>query len=220
MRWRHPILGDIPPDLFIPLAEKNGIISRITEIGIQSVGRILASGPLNYRNKTTLFFNVSAADFKNYNILNICKVFIRDTASLDLRIGLEITERESFKATPLVKDLCAKLELLGVDFSVDDFGTGNSNYQCLMQFHPRYIKIDKMFTSGIETDRVKEAIVRNIVAVAKELHSLTIAEGVETQVQRVKLTALGVSHCQGYLFSRPVEASVFFNQRMDAFPQR
>ena len=219
MRWQHPILGDIPPDLFIPLAEKNGIISRITEIGIQSVGRILASGPLNYRNKTTLFFNVSAADFKNHDLLNICKAFIRDTAP-NLRIGLEITEREAVEDTALVKELCARLELLGVDLSVDDFGTGNSNYQYLMQFRPRYIKIDKMFTSGIETDRVKEAIVRNIVAVAKELHCLTIAEGVETQVQREKLIASGVSHFQGYLFSRPVEASVFFTQRMDALPQR
>jgi len=117
-----------------------------------------------------------------------------------------------------VKDLCESLGRLGVDLSVDDFGTGNANYQYLMQFRPRYIKIDKMFTAGIETDQVKEAIVRNIIAVAQELHCLTIAEGVETDTQRQKLAALGVSHFQGYFFSRPVEASVFFHHLMHALP--
>lgn len=220
MRWHHPALGNISPDYFIPLAEKNGLISRITESGIQSVARTVMSMAFICRPETTLFFNVSAADFKNHAIVNLCKAFKRDTAQRDLRIGLEITEREAVEDTTLVKDLCKSLALLGVDLSVDDFGTGNANYHYLMQFRPRYIKIDKMFTAGVEADPVKEAIVRNIIAVATELYCLTIAEGVETDAQRQKLTTLGVSHFQGYFFSKPVEASVFFHQLMHALPLR
>lgn len=220
MRWRHPVLGNIPPDCFIPLAEKSGLISRITATGIASVARTVVSMTFIYRPGTTLFFNVSAADFKNHDILNNCKAFMRETARPDLHIGLEITEREAVEESAIVKELCESLDQLGVDLSVDDFGTGNSNYQYLIQFRPRYIKIDKMFTSGIESDRVKAAIVRNIVAIAHDMHCLTIAEGVETHMQREKLAALGVSHFQGYFFSPPVEASVFFDQLMDTLPLR
>lgn len=220
MRWRHPVLGHIPPDCFIPLAEKSGLISRITATGIASVARTVVSMTFIYRPGTTLFFNVSAADFKNHDILNNCKAFMRETARPDLHIGLEITEREAVEQSAIVKELCESLDQLGVDLSVDDFGTGNSNYQYLIQFRPRYIKIDKMFTSGIESDRVKAVIVRNIVAIAHDMHCLTIAEGVETHMQREKLAALGVSHFQGYFFSPPVEASVFFDQLMDTLPLR
>lgn len=220
MRWQHPILGNISPDCFIPLAEKNGLITRITASAIQYMAEKIASSAFVCRPETTLFFNISAADFKSHAILVACKTFIQGTGRPLLRIGLEITEREIFEDTPLLQDVCERLEQLGVTLSVDDFGTGNSNYQSLMQFRPRYIKIDKTFTLGIETDAVKEAIVRNIVAVANDMHCLTIAEGIENQSQREKLVAMGVSHFQGYFFCRPVEASIFFRHLMDILPLR
>ena len=102
--------------------------------------------------------------------------------------------------------------MLGVTLSADDFGTGHCNYKLLMQLRPRYIKIDKHFTQEIETDEGKEAIVRNIIAIAKDRGCLTIAEGVESASQREKLVAMGVSFLQGYFFSRPIKAAVFFDK--------
>jgi EAL domain-containing protein (putative c-di-GMP-specific phosphodiesterase class I) len=218
MRWHHPVFGNISPECFIPLAEKSGLSSRITEFSIQSVARTIKSMSFIFSPETTLFFNVSAADFKNHYIVQSCKAFIRDTAQTDLRIGLEITEREAVEDSTLVKELCESLARVGVALSVDDFGTGNANYQYLMQFRPRYIKIDKIFINGIESDPFKEAIVRNIISLAHDLHCLTIAEGVETDAQRHKLASLGVSHFQGYLFSKPVAASVFFRHLMHTLP--
>ncbi|HFS5872579.1 TPA: EAL domain-containing protein [Citrobacter werkmanii] len=219
MRWQHPKWGNISPDRFIPLAEKNGLVSRITELGIQSVIRSFEFLDLKSLPLTTLFFNVSAADFGDNSLLNACQSFRDKTANTALHIGLEITERVAVEDSAFVREVCQQLDMLGVTLSADDFGTGHCNYKLLMQLRPRYIKIDKHFTQEIETDEGKEAIVRNIIAIAKDRGCLTIAEGVESASQREKLVAMGVSFLQGYFFSRPIEAAVFFEmlQHSSAF---
>jgi EAL domain-containing protein (putative c-di-GMP-specific phosphodiesterase class I) len=150
------------------LAEKNGLVSRITELGIQSVIRSFESLDLKSLPLTTLFFNVSAADFAGHSLLNACQSFRDKTANTALHIGLEITERVAVEDSAFVRELCQQLDMLGVTLSADDFGTGHCNYKLLMQLRPRYIKIDKHFTQEIETDEGKEAIVRNIIAIAKD----------------------------------------------------
>lgn len=210
MRWHHPRRGMISPEQFIPLAEQNGLITRITQYALQHVAKEIIANNSIHLHDMTLFFNVSAADFKNNEILRECRAFIQKTQRTDLHIGLEITEREPVHNTSMAQGICEQLEALGVTISIDDFGTGHSNYHYLMQFCPRYIKIDKLFTSGIDTDTTKEIIVRNIIAIARDMNCMTIAEGVETAAQKEKLTAMGVTHLQGYYFSRPVEMSTFF----------
>lgn len=210
MRWHHPRRGMISPEQFIPLAEQNGLITHITQYALQHVAKEIIANNSIHLHDMTLFFNVSAADFKNNEILRECRAFIQKTQRTDLHIGLEITEREPVHNTSMAQGICEQLEALGVTISIDDFGTGHSNYHYLMQFCPRYIKIDKLFTSGIDTDTTKEIIVRNIIAIARDMNCMTIAEGVETAAQKEKLTAMGVTHLQGYYFSRPVEMSTFF----------
>lgn len=210
MRWHHPHQGNISPERFIPLAERHGLITRITQYALQRVAEeIIADNSIHLHNMT-LFFNVSAADFKNNEILRECRAFIQKTQHADLHIGLEITEREPVPNTPVIQGICEQLEALGVTISIDDFGTGHSNYHYLMQFHPRYIKIDKLFTADIDTDETKEIIVRNIIALARDMHCMTIAEGVETAAQKEKLIAMGVTHLQGYYFSKPISMATFF----------
>ncbi|MFO6298533.1 EAL domain-containing protein [Rahnella selenatireducens] len=218
MRWNHSALGNIPPERFIPLAEKNGLISRITQSALQSVADGIALGKYRLPREMTLFFNVSAADFMSDDILESCRLFMQKTQIADLHLGLEITEREPVEDTRGVQELCQQLAALGVNISVDDFGTGNSNYRYLMQFRPRYIKIDKVFTSGIETDAKKEAIVRNIIAIAQDMRCMTIAEGIETASQKEKLAAMGITHFQGYYFSKPVEMAAFFRNTLILLP--
>ncbi|WP_407437188.1 EAL domain-containing protein [Lelliottia sp.] len=218
MRWKHPQRGHISPEHFIPLAEQNGLITRITQSGLRQVADTLNSGDIINSRDMTLFFNVSAADFMNHDIIDWCRKFMRKTPFSGWQIGLEITEREPVEDTQLVQTLCEQLDALGVQISIDDFGTGNSNYRYLMQFRPRYIKIDKVFTLGIETDASKEAIVRNIIAIAQDMRCMTIAEGVETASQKVKLAAMGVTHFQGYYFSKPVDMATFFQNTLNTLP--
>lgn len=213
LRWAHPRLGPIAPDRFIPLAEQHGLISRITTLCLQSVASVAASSELNEQTETMLFFNVSADAFTSQQILESCQRFLQQTHMTRLRIGLEMTERDSVEDTAAVNALCERLDALGIPLSIDDFGTGNANYHQLMRFRPRYIKIDKLFTAGIEHDTAKATIVRNIIAIASEMHCMTIAEGVETASQVETLAALGVSHFQGYFFARPVAAATFFRDR-------
>ena len=220
LRWVHPRLGPIAPDRFIPLAEQHGLITRITTFCLQSVASIAAASGLNEQEETMLFFNVSADDFKSQQILESCQRFLQQTEKTRLRIGLEMTERDSVEDTAAVTALCARLEALGIPLSIDDFGTGNANYHHLMRFRPRYIKIDKLFTADIENDTAKAAIVRNIIAIAREMQCMTIAEGVETASQVATLAALGVSHFQGYFFARPVDAAAFFRDRCGGFGHR
>lgn len=210
MRWHHPRQGDISPERFIPLAEQHGLISRITRLAFQRVADEITSHQALHSREMTLFFNVSSADFQNKDILTLCRTFLHKTQHTGLHIGLEITEREPVCDTHFAQGVCEQLDALGVTISIDDFGTGHSNYYYLMQFRPRYIKIDKVFTSGIESDAKKEIIVRNIIAVAREMNCRTIAEGVETASQKEKLTAMGVTCLQGYYFSKPVEMAAFF----------
>lgn len=218
MRWKHPQRGHISPEQFIPLAEQNGLITRITQAGLHHVADALNSADIIPARDMTLFFNVSAADFMNHDIADWCREFRRKTPLSGWQIGLEITEREPVEDTQLAQALCEQLDALGVQISIDDFGTGNSNYRYLMQFRPRYIKIDKVFTAGIETDASREAIVRNIIAIAQDMRCMTIAEGVETASQKVKLAAMGVTHFQGYYFSKPVEMAAFFRNTLDPLP--
>ncbi|XXD09622.1 EAL domain-containing protein [Klebsiella sp. R445] len=220
LRWVHPRLGPIAPDRFIPLAEQHGLITRITTFCLQSVASIAAASGLNEQGDTMLFFNVSADDFKSQQILESCQRFLQQTEKTRLRIGLEMTERDSVEDTAAVNALCARLDALGIPLSIDDFGTGNANYHHLMRFRPRYIKIDKLFTADIENDTAKAAIVRNIIAIAREMQCMTIAEGVETASQMETLAALGVSHFQGYFFARPVDAAAFFRDRCGGFGHR
>lgn len=210
MRWHHPRRGMISPEQFIPLAEQNGLITRITRYGFERVAEEITSKYCVNLHEMTLFFNISAADFKNNDILALCSAFRKNTQLSGLHIGLEITEREPVQDSHCVQTLCEQLDALNASISIDDFGTGHSNYHYLMQFRPRYIKIDKLFTSGVDTDATKEIIVRNIIAIARDMNCMTIAEGVETAAQKEKLTAMGVTHLQGYYFSRPVEMSTFF----------
>lgn len=210
MRWHHPHQGNISPEHFIPLAERHGLITRITQYAFQRVAEEIIANKSIHLHDMTLFFNVSAADFKNNEILRECHKFIQKTQRTDLHIGLEITEREPVHNTSMARGICEQLEALGVTISIDDFGTGHSNYHYLMQFRPRYIKIDKLFTADIDTDETKEIIVRNIIALSRDMHCMTIAEGVETAAQKEKLIAMGVTHLQGYYFSKPVAMATFF----------
>lgn len=121
---------------------------------------------------------------------------------INAQIVLEITERESIEHNSQTDAVTGGLRLLVIHFSLDDFGTGHANYSYLQQFQPEYIKVDKVFTSNIETNAASGLIVKNMINLARKFGCQIIAEGVEDNIQLQILRDLGIDIIQGYFFSR------------------
>ncbi|MBO4154602.1 cyclic diguanylate phosphodiesterase (plasmid) [Enterobacter kobei] len=211
LRWNHPQLGFIPPDRFIPAAEQNGLINRITRDCFSDVAKALEKWV--YKNEVPLIicFNVSAGNFENDEIVTLCQSFNSRVSKDSFRIALEITERDYILHSPTTINIINKLKQENVQIALDDFGTGNANYSYLSLFKPDYIKIDKFFTSGIKNNVLSSVVIESIISLAIKIDCSVIAEGIEDNVQKDILLRMGVPLFQGYYFSRPVQISDFLS---------
>lgn len=209
LRWFETGNGFIPPDVFIRLAEENGTLIDLTRACFENTARELrvinsvAPPPL------ILCFNITASNFLNSEILSLCDDFLREISPDCFQIVLEVTERETITETMQTREIIRLLKERHIALSLDDFGTGNANYSYIKLFSPDYLKIDKMFTLGIETDRVSQFVVASIIDLARKLGCEVIAEGVETERQKEILREMGVTHFQGYYYSKPVPFQEF-----------
>ena len=211
LRWEHPGKGFIPPDVFIPIAEQNGMIQALTqECFRQVIDGLRQSGQFSNEPRIVCF-NVSAAHFRDEEIVRLSQAFITAFPEKYWRLVLEITERDRIDASEQLTQTLAGLKNAGVQLSLDDFGTGNANYRYIQLFSPDYLKIDKAFTREICSDPVSAYVVESIVTLAKKAQCSIIAEGIENEWQRERLLQMGISHFQGYLFSRPLPLAAFLN---------
>lgn len=220
LRWNHPKLGVIPPDRFITVAEQNGMISRITRDCFSDVAEELTKWEGTHEVPFIICFNVSAGNFENDEIVTLCQSFNSRLSTHNFRIVLEITERDYIEQSTMTIQIINQLKQENVQISLDDFGTGNANYSYLSLFKPDYLKIDKMFTSGIKNNELSSMVVENIIALASKVHCSVIAEGIEDNEQKNILLSMGVPLFQGYLFSRPVQFSDFLSRMKNAEPNR
>ncbi|EPL4527092.1 EAL domain-containing protein [Enterobacter asburiae] len=209
LRWFEAGNGFVPPDVFISLAEENGTIRQLTRACFQHTARELKAVTSVGSKPLMVCFNVTACHFRNSDILSLCDDFSREMSPDSFRIVLEVTEREIVTGTLQTQEIIRSLKERRIALSLDDFGTGNANYSYIKLFSPDYLKIDKMFTSGIENDRVSQFVVASIIDLARKLGCDVIAEGVETEAQKEMLRAMGVTHFQGYYFSKPVPLTEF-----------
>ena len=124
---------------------------------------------------------------------------------------VEITETILMKDVSAIIDRLDSLKAVGVRIAIDDFGTGYSSLACLRKFPIDVLKIDQSFVSGIDDSAESAAIVHTLVQLGKALRLETVAEGIETQGQRMRLEAEGVDNGQGYLFARPLDVEAVNN---------
>lgn len=211
IRWAHPKRGTIAPDLFIPVAEKTGIIRAITTETFESVAKDFVQSGSHIQHPLFLSFNVCRENFLSDEIVHSCRQFARTVSHLPLQILLEITERDAIEESIETEQIIRQLKDMDVQLSLDDFGTGNANYSYVQRFKPEYIKIDKAFTQRIVTESASEIFINNIIHLAHSFHSQTIGEGVESEKQAEKLRQSGVNYLQGYYISRPVAVEVFID---------
>jgi diguanylate cyclase (GGDEF)-like protein/PAS domain S-box-containing protein len=208
LRWDHPTLGAVSPDVFIPIAEENGSIAAIGEWVLRTACATGARWQRDHprRSKLTMAVNLSARQLAHPGLLTTVADAL-DASGLDpATLVLEVTE------TALVEDpvgaawVLHALHDLGVRLAIDDFGTGYSSLSYLSTFPVDILKVDKSFVDGItDRDRVP-AIVRGMLELGRTLDLEMVAEGVEDEIQRDGLRANRCDLAQGYLFARPLDA--------------
>jgi EAL domain-containing protein (putative c-di-GMP-specific phosphodiesterase class I) len=201
-RWKNPILGNVPPSEFIPLAEQTKTIRMLTWRIIEDTCRF-AEKIREAKRIARISFNLSPSLFTKQTLGELAD-FI-DSKKLGLALEIEITEGILLKLTAETETEIARLKELGVHFSIDDFGTGYSNISSLQNFEAEVIKIDKCFIDNIPGDEKSTSLVRTILILGQSLSMTTVAEGVETIEQRDFLANLKCDQIQGYLYSKPLE---------------
>lgn len=199
VRWRHPQHGLISPDRFIALAEETGVIVPIGEWVLRRALTDAAGWPAHIK----LAVNLSPAQLRRGNLVNIVSAALKDTAFPPQRLELEITESVLLEKNAASLASLHELRSFGVSIVLDDFGTGYSPLSYLRMFPFDKIKIDKSFVNDLSNRADCAAIVCAVTGLGRSLSILTTAEGVETQEQFELLRAAGCNQMQGYLFGRP-----------------
>jgi EAL domain-containing protein (putative c-di-GMP-specific phosphodiesterase class I) len=209
LRWQHPVRGMVSPVEFIALAEDSGAIIGIGDWVIRQACATLVQWAMSERlAHLTLSVNVSPRQFTDVDFVLRVEKILRETGANPQRLCLEITEGIVLQDADQVIEKMRRLRTCGLSFSIDDFGTGYSSLSYLQRLPLRELKIDKTFVNDLATNTTSEAIVRAIVALGLGMKIDVLAEGVETEVQKDRLTALGCDRMQGYLFARPLNLDV------------
>jgi diguanylate cyclase (GGDEF)-like protein/PAS domain S-box-containing protein len=209
LRWDHPVMGRIPPDKFIPLAEESGMIVSIGEWVLDTA--CAAASDWNERLGLSLCIaiNVSPRQFRDQSfVAAVTRILDRHRLPGHL-LELEITERLLLDKTLETYAILNALDERGVRLSVDDFGTGYSALSYLKSYPFDCLKIDRAFVKDVNTDSEDAALVTAIITMAHSLGLKVIAEGVEDSAQLHFLRNKGCDCAQGYFYSRPVTGANF-----------
>ena len=210
IRWLHPLNGLVFPEDFIPLAEETSLILPIGEWVLKTACIQLKIWEGNEHTRhLQLAINVSARQFHQADFVMQVSQILRLNAINPNRLKLELTESLVIND---IDDTIFKMNALrkmGVCFSMDDFGTGYSSLSSLKKLPLNQLKIDQSFVRDITSDPDDAVIVQTIIAMANKLNMEVIAEGVETEEQRVFLEQYNCPLLQGYLFSKPVPIEQF-----------
>jgi sensor c-di-GMP phosphodiesterase-like protein len=217
VRWRKRNGAMVNPDLFIPLAEKTGLIKPITDQVIHGIVRDLGETLAKDRSMH-VSLNLCADDIRTGRVLPVIDAALAGTDIRHEQIWLEATER-SYMDIDSAKETLNKARRSGHSTAIDDFGTGYSSLQYLQGLPMDAIKIDKSFVATIGTGSAASSVIGHIIDIAKSLKMFIIAEGVETQEQADYLAKRQVELVQGWLFSKALPAQDFliFYARAVAF---
>jgi diguanylate cyclase (GGDEF)-like protein/PAS domain S-box-containing protein len=203
LRWFHPSEGLIAPNIFIPVAEETGLIVPIGRwVMLESCRQVKAWQDQSIRIHASI--NVSARQFREESFIDDVKTCIEVSGCDPSLLEIEITEGMVMHDPEHVIQLLHELKKLGIQISLDDFGTGHSSLAWLRKFPIDTIKIDRSFVSFLTTNQDDQAICKAVLALANSLDLKTVAEGVETAEQANLLQTLGCDKLQGFHFYKPM----------------
>ena len=198
LRWTHPTRGAIGPSVFIPLAEQSGLMPQLGEFVLR---RALSDGA-RWPN-LTVAVNLSPIQIRDRKLVDLVAAVIAESGTAPSRIIFEVTEGVLIEDPQETLQRLEALRALGVSIALDDFGTGYSSLSYLQKFPFSQIKIDRAFVGSLGSTGHAGAIIQSIVALGHALGMKVLAEGVETDEQRVLLRLAGCDEMQGFLFAKP-----------------
>ena len=207
----------IPPDVFIPIAESNGMIIEIDEFVIQQVCRMISDRNIESLGIKYIEINLSVPDMIQENLPEKLMRYIEMYHIRPSQINIEITETSADTFSGMVEENVRKLSKLGFKFTLDDFGTGYSSLSRIIMLPFGIIKLDKTIVQppySLDTARERDNAMTLLESSADMIHrvgSETVAEGVETEEQLNKLRELDTEFIQGFYFARPMPESEFIN---------
>jgi diguanylate cyclase (GGDEF)-like protein len=207
LRWTHPTRGELSPGFFIPTAERTGLILALGEWALRQSCREATT----WRDAATVAVNVSPVQLREESFASTVSAILRETGLPPARLNIEVTETVLLSDDIVTRRNVSTLRALGIGLALDDFGTGFSTMSTLIRFSFDKLKIDSSFVRESVHRRESAAVVRGIVALAREIGLPTTAEGIETQEQLDFVRHCGCTHAQGFLLGKP--------ERGDAIPR-
>jgi diguanylate cyclase (GGDEF)-like protein/PAS domain S-box-containing protein len=209
LRWTHPQLGNVPPSVFIPLAEATGIMIPIGTWALREACRQAKAWHEAGHQSLSLAVNLSVTQLQQTDLVDRVRQILAETGLPSRLLELEITESSAMQSPETSIRTLYDLKKLGLRISLDDFGTGHSSLSYLKRFPIDTLKIDQSFVRDITEDPDTAAIVTAIIAMAHSLRLKVIAEGVEYTEQANFLSRHACDQMQGYLIKPPVPAEEF-----------
>jgi len=214
MRWHHPQRGMVSPGVFIPIAERYGLIHSLGNWVIDEAcrqARVWRDGGLRMR----VAINLSVHQLRANDLAERIGAALARHQIQPSLLTCEITESVAMEDSPATAHFFAALARVGVHISIDDFGTGYSSLSTLRKLPAEELKIDRSFVLDLETSSDARAVAEAVIKLAQVLGLKVVAEGVETEGQNQILRALGCDELQGYLFAKPMSAKALAVWAMD-----
>ena len=205
LRWQHPKRGLVSPAVFVPVAERYGLMREIGLWVIEEACRQAAE----WRQqglRMRVAINISGQQMRQDDTVDHIKASVRRHGIRPERVTCEITESVAMEDTAHTRKAFERLKRAGLHVSIDDFGTGHSSLAALRKLPAAELKIDRAFVTDLATNSDARNIAQAIVQMAHSLNLRVVAEGVETAEQRDLLMAMGCDELQGFLFARPMSA--------------
>ena len=209
VRWHHAERGMVPPEEFITIAEESGLIVQIGEWVLREACTQLARWRGDGYTDMSVSVNLSARQIFQRDFPVVVERILREFNVPASALDLEITETMLMQPSDENMQTLRRLNEMGIQLSVDDFGVGYSSLSYLKRFPIHALKIDRSFVSGIGRDQNDMAITSAIMGMAQGLHLKVVAEGVETAEQASFLKSIGCESAQGFYFGMPVAAEAF-----------
>ncbi len=207
LRWKHPERGVIMPSEFIPLAEETGMIVAIGEWTLRTACAQNKAWNIAGLTKITMAVNISARQFHQQDLPSLVKRILAETGLDPALLELEITEGVAMQDVEHTRATLKRLKDIGIQLSIDDFGTGFSSLNYLRRFPIDRLKIDQSFVRNLTTDENDATITRAIIGLAHSMRLTVIAEGVESKEQLAQLRREDCDMVQGYYMYRPLSAA-------------
>ncbi len=211
VRMKDKDLGYVSPEEFIKIAEQTGMVGKIGEIVFEKVAKFISEKKPQNLGIEFIEVNLSTIQCMDTDLPDRFAEILKHYGVSTDRINLEITESAVISSESTMDKVLNRLLQMGFSFSLDDFGTGNSNYSYIMKYPFSIIKVDKSFLWNSFRNHDNEVLFNNMIELIHGLRKEAVVEGVETENQRNRLIKAGVRYLQGYFYSKPVPEEAFLD---------